>query len=101
MCYDIEVFVHKIITYPDLTVTCGLCLMLREINRLLSVYDGHLMSYHTMFQLGDFYLLPLLFRNVLFSTSPVMPVGFLLHEKKLKNCHEEIMSYGQSFAISS
>ena len=30
------------------------------------------------------------FRNVLFSTS-VMPVGFLLHEKKLKNCHEEIM----------
>lgn len=29
------------------------------------------------------------FRNVLFSTS-VMPVGFLLHEKKLKNCHEEI-----------
>ena len=65
--------------------------MLREINRLLSVYDGHLMSYDTMFQLGDFYLLPLLFRNVLFSTSPVMPVGFLLHDKKLKNCHEEIM----------
>ena len=30
------------------------------------------------------------FRNVLFSTS-VMPVGFLLHEKKLKNCHEEKM----------
>ena len=64
--------------------------MLREINRLLSVFDGHLMSYD-MFQLGDFYLSPLLFRNVLFLKSPVMPVGFLLHEKKLKNCHEEMM----------
>ena len=90
LCYDLEVFVHKIITYPDLIVICGLRPMLREINRLLSVFDGHLMSYDT-FQLGDFYLSPLLFRNVLFSKSPVVPVGFLLHEQKLKNCQEEMM----------
>ena len=91
LSYDLELFVHKIITYPDLIVICGLRLMLKEINRLLSVFDGHLMSYDTTFQIGDFYVSPLLFRNVLFSKSPVMPVAFLLHEKKLRNCHEEMM----------
>lgn len=91
LCYDVEVFVNKVITYPDLIVICGLRPMLKQIDRLLSFFDGHLMSYDTTFQLGDFYVSPLLFRNVLFSKSPVMPVAFLLHEKKLRTCHEEMM----------
>ena len=65
--------------------------MLKEMDRLLSFVDGQLLSYDTTFQLGDFYVSPLLFRNVLFSKSPVMPAAFLVHERKLKHCHEEMM----------
>ncbi len=49
------------------------------------------MSYDTTFQLGDFYVSTLLFKNVLFQKSPVMPALFMIHEKKLKSCHEELM----------
>ena len=49
------------------------------------------MSYDTTFQLGDFYVSPLLFRNILFSKSPVMLAIFLIHERKLKSSHEELM----------
>ena len=67
--------------------------MLKNVNRLLSITDGHLqhlLSYDTTFQLGDFYVSPLLFRNVLFSKFPIMPVAFLVHERKLRYCHEEM-----------
>ena len=75
-------FIHKIVTHPDLFVICGLHPMLKDIDRLLSIVDGQLLSYDTTFQLGDFYVSPLLFRNILFSKSPVIPVAFLLHERK-------------------
>ena len=93
LCYDLEMFIHKIVTHPDLIVICGLHPMLKDIDRLLSIVDGQLLSYDTTFQLGDFYVSPLLFRNILFSKSPVMPVAFLLHERKLKHSHEEMMKF--------
>ena len=93
LCYDLETFIQKIVTHPDLIVICGLNSMLKDINRLLSIADGNLhqlLSYDTTFQLGDFYVSPLLFRNVLFLKFPVMPVAFLVHERKLRCCHEEL-----------
>ena len=67
--------------------------ILKDIDRLLSIVDGQLLSYDTTFQLGDFYVSPLLFRNILISKFPVMPVAFLLHERKLKHSHEEMMKF--------
>ena len=49
-----------------------------------------LLSYDTTFQLGDFYLSTLAFRHTLFEGGPVLPVAFLLHERKLASCHEEL-----------
>ncbi len=93
LAYDIPDFVHKIITYPDLVVVCGLKGMLKECNRLLSLRlsNPQILSYDTTFQLGDFYVSPLLFRNVLFRNSPVMPAMFAIHERKLKATHAEVM----------
>ena len=94
LSYDLGNFVHKITTYPDLIVVCGLKHMLKELNRLIQIQSttsSQLMSYDTTFQLGDFYVSPLLFRNILFSKSPVMPAIFLIHERKLKSSHEELM----------
>ena len=94
LSYDLQNFVHKIITYPDLVVICGLKPMLKEVNRLMQIQSpdaSQLLSYDTTFQLGDFYLSPLLFKNILFSKPLVMPAVILLHERKFKSCHEELM----------
>ena len=47
----------------------------------------------TTFKLGDFYVSPFLFRNVLFKKSPVMPAIIMLHERKLSSTHAEMMRY--------
>ena len=95
LLYDIPDFVHKIVTFPDLIVVCGIKRFLMECNRLLALHStlpsSQLLSYDTTFQLGDFYLSPLLFRNTLFQKSPVMPVMFAIHERKLKSTHTEMM----------
>ena len=93
LSYDLSEFIHKIVTFPDLIVVCGMKCMLRECNRLLKLKQTspQLMSYDTTFQLGDFYVSPLLFRNTLFKSSPVMPAMFVIHERKLKATHDEMM----------
>ena len=57
--------------------------------------DSHeysqLLSYDTTFKLGNFYVSPLLFRNILFETKPVMPSLLMIHERKLKTTHDELM----------
>ena len=37
LSYDLQNFVHKIITYPDLVVICGIKPMLIEVNRLMQI----------------------------------------------------------------
>ena len=79
LSHDIDIFIHKIVTFPDLVIVCGLKPMLKEVNRLLqveSLSSSQLLSYDTTFQLGDFYVSPMLFRNILFIRSPVMPAFF-------------------------
>ncbi len=52
-----------------------------------------LLSYDTTFQLGDFYVSPLLFRYVAFTKSPVVPALFLIHERKFQDVHEYFMRH--------
>jgi len=47
-----------------------------------------LLSYDTIFKLGDFYLFPILFNHVLFVDALVMPAVFLVHEWKFQGVHE-------------
>lgn len=95
LSYDLDGFVAKITTFPDLEVICGLNVMINEVDKLLpmSTQTPQLLSYDTTFQLGDFYLSPLLFRHVAFSPSPVLPALFLIHERKLQTTHEEFMKH--------
>lgn len=93
LAYDLGDFVSKIITYPNLIVVCGLKVLQQELDRLILTKPDKpiLMSYDTTFQLGDFYVSPLLFKHVLFHSSPVIPAGFLIHERKLQSAHNELM----------
>ena len=67
--------------------------MLKELDLVLQTQSTNtqLLSYDTTFQLGDFYLSPLLYRHTLFIESPVIPAIYLIHERKFQECHEEIM----------
>ena len=79
-------FVHLSKTHPDLTCMCGEKAVLDELDcvLLLDSPSQQLLSYDTTFQLGDFY--------TLFSTSPVIPAAFLIHECKLQAVHEDFFS---------
>ena len=94
MAYDTSGFVRKIETYPNLVVVCGLKSLMNELNRIIQAELDIpiLLSYDTTFSLGDIYVSPLLFRHVLFDSSPVVPAAFLLHERKFESTHENFMS---------
>ena len=91
LALDLPDFVHSIHTHPDLVCVCGSKQLLDEFDRVLVLQSpGHqLLSYDTTFQLGDFYLSTLTFRHTLFENDPVIPVAFLLHERKHTSCHQE------------
>lgn len=91
IAYDIPAYIRKIVTYPDLTLVCGLQEIVDEFNNIMVLtHEGQLLSYDTTFQLGDFYVSPLIFRHLLFNEKPCIPVMFLIHERKLTETHEEL-----------
>lgn len=62
----------KVVTYPDLIIICGLEKLTFELKQVLqdeSIDNPQLLSYDTKFQLGDFYVSPVLFRYTLFTSS--------------------------------
>lgn len=94
---DLDGFIAKIITYPDLVLICGSKSMAHELDQVLQSKSTssapQLLSYDTTFQLGDFFVSPLLFRHITFASSPVMPLLFLIHDRKFQNVHEEVMKH--------
>ncbi len=95
VAYDLDDFVKEIITFPDLILICGLNTLIDELDHILQVDSecSQLLSYDMTFQLGDFYVSPLLYRHTLFSTHPVMPAIFIIHELKFQSVHEHLMQY--------
>ena len=89
---DLPDFVHSIRTHPDLVCVCGNKALFAELDRVLIIDSpsAQLLSYDTTFQLGDFYVSTLAFRHTLFKEAPVIPVCFLIHERKFEACHEEL-----------
>jgi len=97
IAYDIPGFVWKINTYPDLVCVCGLQEVVQDVDRVLMLdSSSQLLSYDTTFQLGDFYVSPLIVRHTLFREKPCIPAMFLIHERKLtgltKRCSKSASS---------
>ena len=95
LAYDLNGFVKVMTTYPDLVIICGLTELINELDMVLQLESERpqLLSCNTTFQLGDFYLSPLLFRHTLFSNSPVITALFLIHERKFQSVHEVFFKY--------
>ena len=89
IAYDLNGFVTRIQTYPDLEVVFGLSEITSELDNMLAIGDsGQLLSYDTTFNLGDFYLSALIFRHTAFKGNPCIPGVFLLHERKFTSTHQ-------------
>jgi len=94
LAIDLDDYVLQIDTFPDMVVVCGFKELFQQLDNLISLTycpKPVLLSYDTTFQLGDFYVSALLFRHVLFQSSPVIPAAFLIHDRKYQSAHE-IMS---------
>lgn len=91
IAYDLPDFIWKIVTFPDLVCICGLKEILTEFDRVLHLQSNcQLLSYDTTFQLGDFYVSPLIFRHSLFEENPCIPAMFTIHERKYTETHQEM-----------
>ena len=89
IAYDTPCYVHKISHFPDLVCVCGLQEIIDEADKVLMLQEeGQLLSYDTTFQLGGFYVSPLLFRHTLFTDKPCVPAMYLIHERKFTETHQ-------------
>ena len=92
LAYHLDAYVMSIVTYPDLVVIICDEGQMKEFDRLLrtKLCKDHLqLSYDTTFQLGDFYLSTLVYKHVLFEEEPVIPLAFVIHERKFQKVHED------------
>jgi hypothetical protein len=85
-------FVRRIVVFPK-EANMIVCLikedMARLLNEVLSLQNlKHLLAYDTTFGLGAHWVSVLSARLPIFDGSPLVPVAFLIHERKYKRDHE-------------
>ena len=75
LAYDLKDFVHHLFLVPELGVVLAHRAILQEMRAVLSITGTkpQLLSYDTTYNLGDFYVSPILFRHTLFEEAPVIP----------------------------
>ena len=100
LAYD-TTFVHHITTFPDLEVILYDRQMMHTFQSLLTTSSTdsvptQVVSYDTTFNIGDFYLSVLLFRHTDFESAPVLPLAYMIHERKLQHTHEVLFQQIQS-----
>ena len=95
LTYDIQDYTHRMFLVPELGVVLGHRAMLQEFRAVLCTkgQQPQLVSYDTTYNLSDFYVSQLLFRHTLFEGTPVIPVAFLIHEKRTQFAHEVFMDF--------
>ena len=49
--------------------------------------------YGTTFNLGDCYVSPIVFKHILFDETPLVPLAFLIHERKHAKCHDLLFKF--------
>jgi len=85
LAYMLPGFVWSITTFPDMVVLFGLPEFLSMLDKCKN--DILLMTYDTTFNLGDFYVTTLVVQMTSFTERPIMPVAFMLHERKFQKFH--------------
>lgn len=91
LAFHLDNYVQQLLIFPDLQCFVANKELLTELNRILQVKSDEipLMSYDTTFLIGDFYVSVLVFKHVIFQTSPSIPVAFDIHDRKSEQLHQD------------
>ena len=79
-------YILSIKSTPDLEVIVGNNEIFEEFKKVLTIS----VFYDTTFCLGDFYVSTLSFQHLMFKEKPIIPVAFMIHERKFQKCHEQL-----------
>ena len=95
MAYHVDGFVREITVYPDLVTVFALPEMIATFQEVLQskTTSPVCLVYDTTFNLGDFYLSPLVFKHVLFEETPWIPLAFLIHDRKHQKYHNRLFEF--------
>ena len=93
----LENYILSIKTAPDLEVIVGNNDVFEEFKRVLMLKDETVSIYYdTTFCLGDFYVSTLSFQHLMFKEKPIIPIAFMIHERKFQKCHEQLIDLVKS-----
>ncbi len=90
VAYMLNEFVWSIDTFPNLIMCCGM----QKILDLVSLCNEPIvLSYDTTFCLGDFYVSALIVKLNTFDEKPIVPIGFVVHERKFESVHRRFFNH--------
>ena len=72
--------------------------MITQFNQLVDVKSAEqlFLSYDTTFNLGDCYVSAIGFKHTLFKETPLVPLAFVIHDRKFGSVHEHFFSFIKS-----
>ncbi|CAG2237568.1 unnamed protein product [Mytilus edulis] len=88
-------FVKQLTLYPDLVAVVSLPEIITQFNQLLDVKSDEqlYLSYDTTFNLGDCYVSAIVFKHILFKETPLIPLAFVIHDRKFGSVHETLFNF--------
>ena len=86
-------FLQHLQIYPTVCVHMIPQPLLENLEMLLKVSSNPVtLHYDTVFNVGDFYLSTLVFRNSMFKKDPITPVAFFVHSRRYQEDHMRFMT---------
>ena len=99
LCYQLKMnnrkgeakdFIRHVSVYPNIILHLLAQPLLDSLELLLRLPLSHsaMLHYDTVFNIGDFYLSTLLFRQYMFKRHPMVPIGFFIHSRRFHEDHQ-------------
>ena len=99
LCYQLKMnnrkgeakdFIRHVSVYPNIILHLLAQPLLDSLELLLRLPLSHsaMLHYDTVFNIGDFYLSTLLFRQYIFKRHPMVPIGFFIHSQRFHEDHQ-------------
>ncbi|XP_053406440.1 uncharacterized protein LOC128559236 [Mercenaria mercenaria] len=91
---ELENFNKQIDVYPTLVCISGLEEIQKEFNELLTFDSGTTikMYYDTTYKMGQLFVSVLSYQHVLFEGNKIIPVAFVMHERRDSKFHERFFN---------
>lgn len=86
--FAIENFVRDYSLVPEFTLVLSLNEVVKNFQEVFGMSLYAMLSYDTTFQLGDFYVSPLIFRCVFFDEEPSIPLSAIIHDHQNLKVHQ-------------